>query len=99
MVVEIPEPLGLGLRGNLEEGGRFEPPDVRVCVKDLQIIEIPTEMAHVEFQLVRGLLEGDEETAFTALEAFSQELDAEDRLPGARGTRDDVGASGDETTM
>src|SRR5437762_12462659 len=67
----LPDPLpdrshlrGFLFRGNLQEGRRLEPPDVGVRVEHIQIVQVPPERAHVDLQLVRRLLEANEQTTF-----------------------------------
>src|SRR5437016_13254585 len=83
----LPDPLpdrshlrGFLFRGNLQEGRRLEPPDVGVRVEHIQIVKVPSERAHVDLQLVRRLLEANEQTTFPALQAPARNLNCKYRL-------------------
>src|SRR6267143_648894 len=78
-------------RGNLQERRRLEPPDVRIRVEDIEVVQVPSERTHVDLQFVRGLFEADKETAFPAFQALPQELHREDRLARAGWSGHDVG--------
>src|SRR2546430_5018495 len=90
---------GLFLRGDLQERRRLETPDVRVRVKHIEVVQIPSERAHVDLEFVWRLLETDKEAAFAALQALPQELHREDCLARTRRPGHDVGPARDEAAV
>src|SRR5256886_11819225 len=90
---------GLFLRGDLQERRRLETPDVRVRVEHIEVVQIPSERAHVDLEFVWRLLETDKEAAFAALQALPQELHREDRLARTRRPGHDVRPARDEAAV
>src|SRR2546426_6584505 len=90
---------GLFFCGDLQERRRLETPDVRVRVEHIEVVQIPSERAHVDLEFVWWLLETDKEAAFAALQALPQELHREDRLARTRRPGHDVGPARDEAAV
>src|SRR2546422_8482191 len=90
---------GLFFCGDLQERRRLETPDVRVRVEHIEVVQIPSERAHVDLEFVWRLLETDKEAAFAALQALPQELHREDRLARTRRPGHDVGPARDEAAV
>src|SRR3990172_236193 len=87
---DVAHPHGLLLVADLHDGRGLEAADVRVRVEDVDVADVPTEVAHVRSNLVRRLVERDDQSTLPARDPLEQELHDHRRLPGSEGARDDV---------
>src|SRR3990170_8097298 len=98
-VVDLPKTPRLDFRADLEHRRWLEAPNVTVRVENFDVVRAPTEGAHVCLDLVRRLLESDEEAPLPALDAIQEELHREQCLPAAGWAGHDVRPSGEEAAM